>query len=227
MAFEKCNIDFKPIFLTLLTNFLFAIFVTFITSLSGVAHAQEAGRVQLDGRQIILFDDNSWQYADEVQDNSATQLADDTDEADCVRLKSKILPVSICLDEEIWHLGNEGGPSEFNFSTKDNAMYLLMITEKAEIPLSAFEKAIIVNAQKAAGLTPIDVIIKERIDALGLEWGRMVYDVNIDDLKIKYENFFTTIKGKGSVQFVFYTTPANYDEMSAEIEKVTKRIAIE
>ena len=189
--------------------------------IANISLAAEAGRVDLDGREIILFDDNTWRYAT-ATNNSSTNTASD----DCVEIKSKSLPVSICLDESVWKLGDGDGPGEFSFSTKDNNLFLLMITENAEIPLKAFEKAIVANAQKATGLKPVNVLIKERLDSLGIEWGRMVYVADIDGLIIKYENLFTTLKDKGSVQFVFYTTPNNYDAASVEIERAVKRISI-
>jgi len=194
----------------------------FLAMVASVVYAAEIGRAQLNGREIILNDDNTWQYADE-ENVPATAAA----EVDCVKIDSKTLPVGICLDEEVWVLGEQGGSAEFTFSTKDNSLFLLMITEKAQVPLKAFEKAIVANAQKAAGLKPIKVEIKERIDALGIEWGRMVYEANIEGLIITYENFFTTMKDKGSVQFVFYTTSDNYAEAEAEIEKASTQISID
>ncbi len=182
------------------------------------AYAGEKGRVELDGREIILFDDNTWRFAGETAKSS--------DDDDCVVIKSKSLPVSVCLDEAVWKLGNANNAAEFTFSTKDESLFLMVITEKAEIPLKAFEKAIVTNAQNAAGLKPVEVAKNERIDAFGIEWGRMVYNADIDGLIIKYENFFTTIKDKGSVQFVFYTTPANYAGASIEIKKATKNISV-
>lgn len=188
--------------------------------LGGTAIAAETGRVTLDGREIILHDDKTWEYSAGTGD---TQTGTNNN---CVPFNSKTLPVSICLDEGYWYLGNEGGAAEFSFSSNDEKLYLLMITEKDVIPLDKFEKAIITNAQKAAGLKPVKVDIKERINAFGLEWGRMVYTANIDGLIIKYENFFTTMKGKGSVQFVFYATPENHGKTEAEIEKAIKKIDV-
>jgi len=190
-----------------------------LTMFSTALFAAEIGRAQLNGREIILNDDNTWAYAsDETQQTAQNK--------DCVILKSKVVPVSICLDEKTWKLGEEGGAAEYNLSTKDESLFLLVITESAEVPLDTFEKAIAANAQEAAGLKPIEVIVKERMDAFGLEWGRMVYAANIDGLSIKYENFFTTIEGKGAVQFVFYTTSDNYKTAEAEIEKASLQISV-
>ena len=201
-------------------HYLMPLIAFAVLMLAGLANAAETGRVELDGREVILFDDNTWRFASDTD----TDLSSAND--DCVEIKSKALPVSICLDESVWKLGDGDGPGEFSFTTKDNNLFLLMITEKAEIPLKAFEKAIVANAQKASGLRPVEVIKKERIDALGVEWGRMVYNADIDGLIIKYENFFTTLKDKGSVQFVFYTTPNNYEAASREIDRATKKIVI-
>lgn len=202
-------------FLTVLVAAVLLVIISVYATWAG-----EVGRVTLDGKQIILHDDNTWEF---VAGSNSTASAD---KADCVEIKSKTLPTSICLDEKVWHLGANGGAAEHNFTTGDDKLFLLMITEDAEIPLDKFEKAITANAQKAAGLNPVDVQIKERIDAFGIKWGRMVYVANIDGLKIKYENFFTTLKDKGSVQYVFYATPEDYADKEPEIEKAIKRIAI-
>ncbi len=180
--------------------------------------AAEKGRVQLNGREVILFDDNTWKFSSDAV-SSANK--------DCVLIKSTTLPVNICLDETVWKNGDSNDAAELSFVTKDEALFLLVITETDEVQLDAFEKAIVVNAQSAAGKKPVEVKSKERLDAHGLEWGRMVYDADIEDIKIRYENYFTTIKGKGSVQFVFYTTPDHYSVASLQIGKASKNIGIE
>ncbi len=186
-----------------------------------VAFSAEIGRVTLDGKQIILNSDNTWEYVTKQAGGEGKG------DSNCVVVKSKTLPVAICLDEETWKLGAKGGAAEHNFSTKDNNLFLLMITENSEIPLDAFEKAIVANAQKAAGLRPVEVLVNERIDAFGLKWGRMVYVANIEGLEIKYENYFTTLDGKGSVQYVFYATNDNFASKEGDIERAIKQISIE
>lgn len=180
--------------------------------------AGEQGRVQLNGREVILFDDNTWKFSSD---------AVSAPNKDCVLIKSTTLPVNICLDDTIWKNGDSNDAAELSFVTKDDTLFLLVITETDEVQLDAFEKAIVANAQSAAGKKPVEVKSKERLDAHGLEWGRMVYDADIEDLKIRYENYFTTIKDKGSVQFVFYTTPEQYIAASLQIGKASKNIGVE
>ena len=180
--------------------------------------AGERGRVQLNGREVILFDDNTWKFSS----NAVAKT-----NKDCVLIKSATLPVTICLDDTVWANGDSNDGAELSFKTKDETLFLLVITETDEVQLDAFEKAIVANAQSAAGKKPVQVKSKERLDAHGLEWGRMVYDANIEDLQIRYENYFTTIKGKGSVQFVFYTTPDQYSVASLQIGKASKNIGLE
>ncbi|MCP4182800.1 MAG: hypothetical protein GY761_05710 [Hyphomicrobiales bacterium] len=102
-----------------------------------------------------------------------------------------------------------------------------VITKTDEVQLDAIEKAIVANAQSAAGKKPVEVKSKERLDAHGLEWGRMVYDADIEDIKIRYENYFMTLKGKGSAQFVFYTTSHQYSIASLQIDKAFRNIELE
>jgi hypothetical protein len=186
--------------------------------ISNQAIAGEKGRVQLNGREVILFDDNTWKFSSDAVSKT---------NKDCVLIKSTTLPVTICLDDTVWTNGDSNDAAELSFVTKDETLFLLVITETDEVQLDAFEKAIVVNAQSAAGKKPVEVKSKERLDAHGLEWGRMVYDADIEDIKIRYENYFTTIKGKGSVQFVFYTTPGQYSVASLQIGKASKNIGLE
>jgi len=186
--------------------------------LSVQAIAAEQGRVQFNGREVILFDDNTWKFSTDAVSNANN---------DCILIKSTTLPVTICLDDTIWKNGDSNDAAELSFATKDETLFLLVITETDEVQLDPFEKAIIANAQSAAGKVPVEVKFKERLDAHSLEWGRMVYDADIEGLKIRYENYFTTIKGKGSVQFVFYTTPEQYTAASVQIGKASKNIGVE
>ena len=179
--------------------------------------AAESGRVKLNGREVILFDDNTWKFSD-----TNASIPD----RGCVLIKSTTLPVTICLDDKVWKNGNRNDAAELSFVTKDEKLFLLVITETDEVKLDAFEKAIVVNAQSTAGKKSVDVKSKERLDAHGLEWGRMVYDSDIDNLKVRHENYFTTIKGKGSVQFVFYTTPDQYTAASIQIGKAAGKIGL-
>ncbi len=214
------------------TKFFIASLLIFLLVGAGFAIAGEKGRVEFEGRTIILNDDNTWEFVSESRQvvvekkETAEEKTANADSPDCVLFASNILPVSACLDEKVWQIGAKSDAAEFSFSTKSEKLYMLMITEKDEVPLEDFEKAIVANAQKAAGLNPVEIIVQERINALDLDWGRMVYIANIDGLKIQYENYFTTIKGKGSVQYVFYATPEDYDEHALEIEKVTTQIAV-
>ncbi len=205
-------------------KFLFALltFSLLVGFLMPQTMAAEIGRAQLNGREIILSHDKTWKYATGSNGANVSSSNDD-----CVRIKSKTLPVSICLNEDIWKLDRAVGDAEFIFSTKDGNLYLMMVTETIEIPLKALERAIITNAQRAAGLKLIEVAVKERLDAVGLKWGRMVYTASIEGLIITYENRFTTIKGKGSVQFVFFSTPDKYKAAGSEIQKATKQITID
>lgn len=197
----------------------FIISIAALLSFTSVtAYAAEAGRVQLNGKEVILNDDNTWQFAPAPQPVANTN---------CVKIKSKTLPVSVCLDEKVWQINNAKSAAEFSFISKDAKLFLLMITETDEVQLDNFEKAIVANAQKVGGLKPVLVSTKERINALGREWGRMVYDVDVDGNIFTFENMFTNLEGQGAVQYVFYAAEENYAGAQVEIEKVIKQIGVE
>ena len=168
---------------------------TLLFSLSNLASAAELTRFTFDGKEIILFDDKTWEFADNTPATAAP---------DCEVVNSEKLPISICLNPEIWTFATLSGDHEVAVKVKDRELYLLMITEKQFIETGAFKKAIIANAQNVSGLTKVQTLAEESVVLDLYNFGRLVYTTKVDGLPVTFDNYYSNIKDKGSFQFVFF-----------------------
>ncbi|MFZ1814527.1 MAG: DUF3157 family protein [Rhizobiaceae bacterium] len=181
------------------------------------ALSAEVGRVELDGRTIILNDDNSWEYAGDVAERPAN----------CTSISSKVVPVSVCLDPDSWTLANLNGAEEHGFRHKEHDLYLLMITEKTVIERPSLKKAAITNAQSAAGLNKVNVLEDDSASVDGYPFGRIVYNTIVDGIDITYSNHYTSFEDTGSLQIVIFSGAAQFDSIRPVISEVIAGITVD
>jgi len=179
--------------------------------------ADEIGRVQVDGNEIIIYDDNSWEYSgDQVS-------APDN----CTVVASDVLPVSVCLDPDQWQLANLNGAEEHGFQNKNYDMYVLMITEKEVIEMEPLKNAILTNAQKAAKLNKVTTLEDEQVSVSGHPFGHIVYRTTVDGIDVTYSNHYTNFPGKGSLQIVSFAGSGQFDEVRPIINEVVAGISVD
>lgn len=191
---------------TLISGFLGFVFLTgsVVTSISG-----ELGRVEVDGRTVILHDDKTWEY-----DGEAPVVADN-----CTKVASEVLPISLCLDAGKWTFANLGGEAEIKLKLKSKELYLLVITEKTVIKLKDLKNAAISNAQQASGLTKVKTLNDGSTILDGHGFGRIDYTTTVDGIDITYANYYSSFEDKGSLQFVFFAAREEFENFSGEISE--------
>lgn len=197
--------------------------VSFGFALAGPARADEIGRAQFNGREIILHDDNRWEYAPEDAQQKASSAAA---AEDCQRIASKVLPVSICLDGGSWAFATLEGSHEQGFRVKDTEHYMMLITEEDYFPLKTLRDAIVTNAQNAAGLQKVDILVDGTAELNGSSFGHIVYRTTIDGLDITYDNYYSGLEGKGSLQYIFFAETPEYDSYVPMIEQAAAGITV-
>ncbi len=147
--------------------------------------------------------------------------------AECVKQESTALPVSICLDPDGWALADIGSEAEMEFSTPEQDLFMMVITEADYFDQPTLRKAILTNAQLAAKLNKIEVVEDETVTLSGQEVGRLVYIAKLDDIVAHYENYYTGLEGKGSLQIVLFTLDQPISDFSELIKDVTDSLEIE
>ena len=180
--------------------------------MSSSALSAEIGRANVNGREIIINDDNTWAYAE-------TTARKGVKPSQCTEIRSEVLPVAVCLDPGGWVLGNLEGGHEHSFRRKDEDRYMMVITEKDFYPQQTLRDAILINAQKAAGLNKVNVLSETTEILDGKSYNRLVYRTKVDTLDVTYDNFYTGFEGEGSVQLVFFALTSDYDAFKPIIEQ--------
>jgi len=184
--------------------------------LQPVARADEIGRITLDGRTVILSDDNTWVYASEKPEVAAN----------CTEVASEVLPVSICLDPDKWTFADLGGEAEYKLRSKTEELYLLIITEETLLSIPTLKKAAITNAQEFSGLTKVKTLLDGSAIFDGQGFGQIEYATTIDGIDITYANYLTSFEDAGSLQLVFFAGTGQFDALRGEISEAMAGIRI-
>lgn len=188
------------------------------------ASAAELGRVQFQGKTVILSDDGTWRFDEAATQPPATASADCTDG---VKVESKSLPVSLCFPSSVWDRDTPSGAWEFMFRNKAGTLYGGIISETIALDESFLRSAII---QNAAGFAKIDVSkvkigVEEKVDVNGRSWNHIIYGVPIGGADFTFSNYYMTVPGTGMVQVVFFSPDANFAGVLPDIEKVVSTLA--
>lgn len=181
------------------------------------ASATEIGRAVLDGREIILMEDQTWAYAN-------PEAAGSSD--DCVRISSEIVPFALCLNPDEWINANLEGDTERSIKHKVHDLYIMMITERLFIERSALKKAVIGNAQNAAGLEKVVVTTDTEVVHDSLEFGKLIYKTKVSGIDVTYQNLYTSFEDIGSLQLVFFAGSGQFDDLVPFMDKAIASIDI-
>ncbi len=200
-----------------LTHMVFVVGLV-ASGVPALVQAAEIGQVTVDGNKVILYDDKTWDYADGEPSVSVPK--------DCVEIASKVLPVSVCLDPDAWALGGLGEAYEHSFYNKANDMYVGLITEEDVLELDVLNKAILTNAQNAAGLNKVETLEDGSASLSGHEFGKLVYRAISDGVDATFANYYTNFEGKGSLQIVAFAVSEEFDKVRPIIDEVIASVKV-
>jgi len=185
---------------------------------SGLAQAaSELGRLQFSGKVIILFDDNSWKYAEEAAANTPANGV-----CDGGAIVSKVLPITLCMNGAVWGEQPHGAGLEAFYTLKDTDLFVAMITERTPLDEAFLREAIISNAANAAGVTTAEVKVlkEESVTINATPWRYIEYSMKMAGTIFHYANFYRQFPEKGSAQVVFFTSDNLFEESRIHIEKL-------
>lgn len=193
-----------------------ALGAVFLLLAGGAGSAGELGRVEFQGKTIVLFDDGAWRHADAPSCDPASKL------------ESAVLPLSICFDRSVWSQDEASGSWEIMFQSKDRNVYGGLIPERFALNETFLRKAILNNAAGAAegGASGIKVREESKVVVNGRTWSRLVYDVAMEGLNLVYVNYFGKLGEEGAVQIVFFTTASAFDTVLPLIESTAATIEV-
>jgi len=178
-----------------------------------------------NGKQVLLFDNGTWKYADSSSFTPRALNALTTNSEPFVKspaatflVKSNTFNVGVNIDPENWTFEtrkpNERNP-EYRFSPKNAEGYAMMITERMSIPLETLRTIALSNAQKAAAdaketSAEYRTVNKKRVLCLQ-------FSGTIQGMKFKYLGYYYS-NNKGTIQLLTFTTEQFFDDLQKDFE---------
>lgn len=197
-----------------ITKFITAFLLA--TSISVSAFAGEIGRVDVNGKEVILMDDNTWKYSGVVVDDVTA----------CSVIKAKTFPISLCLSGDTWTKANVNELAEIQFKLFDDSLFGIVIANKTVKSNKALRKHILANAKSIAAGGSVNIVTENSSVVGGNKLNKIQYQLMLGELDVTYINYYSGIKGKGSVQMIFFMETAFVNEKLPDIAQVLAKVKI-
>jgi hypothetical protein len=189
--------------------------LVFLAASAGLAG--ELGRVEFQGKTVILFDDGQWRPAVEPSCDAGSKL------------ESTILPISMCFDRSVWLEDKPTGAWETMFQSKNRDLYGGIIPDRFAVDEEFLRKAILDNAADATegGSAVISVREETKVVLNGRTWNRIVYAMPMNGMKIVYVNYYAKLGDAGAVQVPFFTVESAFKSVLPLIESTAATIKVD
>jgi hypothetical protein len=121
----------------------------------------------------------------------------------CDTVTSKVVPMSFCVDADMWVPSKATAPQEFVYFDKDQNLGFAAITEVGNANEADFRTGILNNAGGGAAK-----LLGERTETIdGHEWHVLEYSADVGGTTLDYQNFYVVNPGVAGIQMVFFSTP--------------------
>ncbi|MEM7722285.1 MAG: hypothetical protein AAF376_07910 [Pseudomonadota bacterium] len=177
------------------------------------ATAQEPiGRAVIDGREVVLYSDFSWDFAS----------ADEADASDCTFVDH---PISFCGDTSVFvPVRDSGNPDVDAMFRVSDRLFAMLIVEDFGRDVGVTEEAltqiVIENLASAAGVSTADIRILETEDARVSNTNRpsIVYGGELDGVSIVYANTLV-VEADHSAQLITYSIGSTYSDAHRRVNE--------
>lgn len=188
----------------------------------------EVGRVQFNGRNVILNDDNTWSYAT-PQTAAATDPANDAP-LTCAGFDpfvSARIKFAACIDPAVWTSADPIGEQEFLAYSADGKTAVTIVTETTVIPMNLYKDAIVAASAASAGVdaATITTTNEGNADYAKHSWGTFRYSMTVEGNAFAYLNYHVSDEALGSVQVVFWTIPGDEATADAQAQALLSQVA--
>lgn len=208
---------------------LISFFITLCISCNYLQSQTQA--ITSNGDEVILYPDGTWKYADSTvnDQNLAISLNPNTftkSSASTFKLVSNRTGTNIYLNPKIWKFEKQkqGEMIEYLLTEKGgDAAYCMIISEKAEVPLSSLRNIAMLNAKKAS----VDVaIVKEEYRMVnGNKILCLQFSATVQQMKFMYYGYYYS-SPKGTIQVISYTFANLFEQKKAVLEDLLNGLVI-
>jgi hypothetical protein len=175
-----------------------------------------------NGDEVVLYDDGTWKSVNadsSSQQNIPVNLASFTKSKNTAfLLKSTKCNIGVWVDAKKWQFkkGIRNEDAEFEFASKGNDLYGMMISEKIEIPIESLKEIALENAKKVA--SDVYIVKQEYRTVNGKKMLLMQMNGTLRGVKFAYYGYYYSNPG-GTVQLVSYTSQNLLKDRLADAEE--------
>lgn len=175
------------------------------------------------GDEVLLNENGTWSYLN--GGTEAPEVALETnpnefkkDAGASFLVKSDRIPVGVHVNPKLWSFKKaaEGEASEYEFQRKNEDLYVLLITEKIEIPVESLKGLAFENAQSVA--PDAKIVAQEYRIVNGVKILMMQMEGTIQGVTFRYFGYYYS-GPEGSVQLLSYTSSNLFEGYKNDMEK--------
>jgi len=172
------------------------------------------------GDEVILNANGTWAYVNQppdiieisVNENRFSKKEDLT-----FLVKSNKIPFGVWINPKIWNFSKDQSDNarEFIFTKKDADLYVMLITEKIEIPVEVLIEIALKNARKVA--PDAKIISQEYRFVNSSKVLKMVFTGTAQGVKFIFHGYYYS-NSKGTIQLVAFTGESLIETYKNDIE---------
>jgi hypothetical protein len=157
------------------------------------AAAQEVGRTEWNGYDVVLNADQSWYF--DCGGYGATL--------------SQTIRMAFCFDPAVWDAGEASNDQEFMFLSKDGSTGLIVIPDAQIYDMQSLHAAVPVSAAQNGQTTVEQINASEAppVEINGRTWMGTRYQLNVEGNAFSYLDYHLSADGLGTAQLILWTLP--------------------
>ncbi|MCG8572469.1 MAG: DUF3157 family protein [Spirochaetes bacterium] len=170
--------------------------------------------ITADGRQVILMDDGTWEWA--VDEETTEIYGYSKPEKSKANVKGKKIDYKIWYNSKIWKAKKKPGASEYSFEAKNSTMYGMVIPEKEYFDRDVLLEVALMNAKDAS--ENVEVLEREERVVNGKKIIYMKMKAVIENLNFIYMGYYYSHEDFGSIQVIAYTLDSFLEAYENDME---------
>jgi len=177
----------------------------------------EENIVELNGKQIRINDDFTWNYVEENEEQDGSKISLSFNPTNTTQYEAPNGKYTINLATEDWmETTGINDTASFQFVNADTTGYGLLLYDGWEIPLKNLKVILIQNAQR---IDPdARIVSAEKCSVNGTDGELVTYTAKNSGLSFVFYSFVTS-SDNGTIQFTFFTLSSDFEELKPSFQE--------
>ena len=186
--------------------------------MAGLVDAREIGRAQLNGREIVIMDDKSWRFTDELPPAPKNCPPGEV-------WQSRRLPLSLCIKSGNWTSQGERYFFETLFTDPRSVAYAGVVTEAAPLTTPQMKDLVLATVKENPEIQEVRDVSYATRSINGHELGVLDYVIVLKaGVTFRYRNIHGGLPNIGNFQLMFWAPPEQFGEHESAFEELAATV---